>query len=203
MALTGKEKQAKFRAKMKKSGYKLVQLWVKDKDSEEFKDYMRKLDMGVRRPKTSLKWDCERVVLEMHSRSREVMARDRKAWGVFEKMLGVAVQGYKDKVIPKYVYLDIVELLRPLLGDEWYKRFKTEFEEKRPRKRLSQDERMFITRLFVQEILEEFLEPLDPPAPLKGQDKDLDNKNLGEGTDLPASIIRLLNQDKFLDDLDF
>jgi len=156
MALTGKEKQAKFRAKMKKSGYKLVQLWVKDKDSEEFKDYMRQLDMGVRRPKTSLKWDCERVVLEMHSRSREVMARDRKAWGVFEKMMSVAVQGYKDKVIPKYVYLDIVELLRPLLGEEWYRTFKMQFEEKRPRKR----DRQFVPQFWEERTLDIVINPL-------------------------------------------
>ena len=152
MAQTGKEKQARYRKKMKNAGYKLVQLWVKDKDGEELKRYIRDLEKGVRRPKTSLKWDCERVVLEMHVKSREVAARDCKARGLMEGLLRKAIEGYQAKEIPKYVYVDIVELLRPLLGEELYVAYKTWFEVAKVG---------FKERVFRALVIEEVEEPLD------------------------------------------
>ena len=113
---------------MRNSGYKLVQLWVKDKESEELKKYIRELEQGVRRPKSSLRWNCERVVLEMHVKSRDVAVRDRKAHVFMESLLRKSVEACRAKEIPKYVYVDIVELLRPLLGEDLYVIYKTWFE---------------------------------------------------------------------------
>ena len=145
MAQAGKEKQAKYRAKMRNAGYKQVQLWVKDKDSEEFKKYLEDLEKGVKRPKTSLRWNCERVVLEMHVKSREVAVRDRKAGRLIEKLLREAAQGCKGGDIPKYVYLDIVESLRPLLGEDLYWDYKTWFETQR----ISRKERLLRAGIYM------------------------------------------------------
>jgi hypothetical protein len=128
MAQTGKEKQARYRAKMRLAGYKLVQVWVKDREGEEFRRYVKALEAGVRSPKTSLKWDCERAILEMHKKSRDIASRDRRVFGFMEDLFRKVREGYEDKKIPRYVYLDVVELLRPLLGEEMYREHKTWYE---------------------------------------------------------------------------
>jgi hypothetical protein len=128
MAQSGKEKQAKYRAKMRNAGYKLVQLWVRDQESEEFKKYIKELESGVRRPKTSLRWNCERVVLEIHVKSRDVAVRERKIHGFMRSLLSKVADGYEGTEIPKYVYVDIVELLRPLSGEDLYVQYKTRYE---------------------------------------------------------------------------
>ena len=125
MAQTGKEKQARYRAKMRSAGYKLVQVWVKDKEGEEFKMYVKALEAGVRSPKTSLRWDCERVILEIHKKSRDMASRDRRVLGFMEDLFMKVREGYEAKKIPRYVYLDVVELLRPLLGEDMYREHKT------------------------------------------------------------------------------
>jgi hypothetical protein len=139
MAQSGKEKQAKYRAKMRNAGYKLVQLWVRDKESEELRKYVEELESGVRRPKTSLKWNCARVVLEIHMKSRDIAVRERKIQRFLRSLLMKVADGYEGKEIPKYVYVDIVELLRPLLGEDLYVMYKTRYEEKR----ITRKERVF------------------------------------------------------------
>jgi hypothetical protein len=131
MVQSGREKQAKYREKMRQAGYKLVQVWVKDRESEELREYIRELESGVRRPKTSLRWDCERVVLEIHKRSREVAVRERKIQVFLLSLLREVADGYEGGEIPKYVYVDTVELLRPLLGEDLYAQYKTRYEEKK------------------------------------------------------------------------
>jgi hypothetical protein len=128
MAQTGKEKQARHRARMRSAGYKLVQVWVKDKEGEELKRYVKELEAGVRSPKTSLRWDCERVILEIHKKSRDMASRDRRVFSFMEDLFGKVREGYEAKKIPWYVYLDIVELLRPLLGEDMYREHKAWYE---------------------------------------------------------------------------
>jgi hypothetical protein len=128
MAQSSKEKQAKYRAKMRNAGYKLVQLWVRDRESEELKKYIQALESGVRRPKTSLRWNCERVVLEIHTKSRDVAVRERKIQVFMQSLLSKVADGYEGKKIPKYVYVDIVELLRLLSGEDLYVQYKTRYE---------------------------------------------------------------------------
>jgi hypothetical protein len=136
MALTGKEKQAKYRAKMRAAGYKLVQVWVKDRKGEEFKRYIKALEAGLKSPKTSLKWDCERVILEIHKKSWDIASRDRLASGLMEGLFEKVREEYEAKRIPGYMYLDIVELLRPLLGEDMYRENKTWYVIEKARKRI-------------------------------------------------------------------
>jgi len=125
MAQTGREKQAKYRDKMRSAGYKLVQVWVKDREGGELKEYVKALEDGVRKPKTSLGWDCERVVLEVHKKSRDMACRDRRVFRFMEDLFMHVRDGYEAGMIPRYVYLDIVELLRPLLGEDMYGKYKS------------------------------------------------------------------------------
>jgi len=208
MAQTGKEKQAQYRAKMRKAGYKQVQLWVKDKDSEELKRYIEDLEKGVKRPKTSLRWDCERVVLEMHVKSREVAVRSRKVGMLMERLLKEAALGYKNGEIPKYVYFDIVELLRPLLGEDLYKDYKTRFETQR----ISSKERALRAGLFmmfgvendddlqkwVNDSLEEaYQSMMNEPIKPKAKPETEPNPNVGPNILLDDDDIDAIMRDDF------
>jgi hypothetical protein len=128
MALSGKEKQAQYRAKRRKSGYKLVQVWVEDKEAIEFKEYMKAWESGKRLPRTSIKPDCEWVSLEINVKSDDIAVRNKKVNSFLWSFLDKAAEAYKEKDIPKYLYLDIVELLRPIAGRDLYYHFKKLFE---------------------------------------------------------------------------
>ena len=65
---------------MRKTGYKQVQVWVKDRDGEEFGRYLRKLEKRSEEAQDRPGWACERMVLEIH-------LRNWKAMGVIEGML--------------------------------------------------------------------------------------------------------------------
>jgi hypothetical protein len=128
MPLSSKEKQSKYRAKMRARGYKLVQVWARDKEAQALREYEKALENGLHPPRASIKDDRERVSLEISVKSEDIAVRNRIVYNSLHSLLSIAAEKYKNREIPKYVYLDIVELLRPLAGIDMYRLFKTMFE---------------------------------------------------------------------------
>ena len=106
---------------MREHGYRLVQVWVND---EEQARYIKAIEAGSKVPHHRFRWESERVVLEIHKKSVDIASREHIYYSYFSKLLLSILEAYKSKSISRYVYWDIVELLRPIIGEDLYRQFK-------------------------------------------------------------------------------
>jgi hypothetical protein len=55
MPLSSKEKQSKYRAKMRARGCKLVQVWARDKEAQALREFEKALEKGLHPPQSKHK----------------------------------------------------------------------------------------------------------------------------------------------------
>ena len=59
----------------------MVQVWVKDEEQARLILATKALESGSKLPYHGLRWECERVVLEIHKKSVNIASRERMVFG--------------------------------------------------------------------------------------------------------------------------
>jgi hypothetical protein len=65
---------------MRARGYKLVQIWARDKQAQALREYEKALEKGLSPPRASIKEDRERVPVEISVKSEDIAVRNRSVY---------------------------------------------------------------------------------------------------------------------------